>query len=52
MDAAERRIRAYEEMGDHRTGRKADNTATWWMMEELRKVGVEAEVADLAIPAR
>ena len=43
MNAAERRIRAYEEMGDHRTGREADDTTTWWMIEELRKVGVEAE---------
>ncbi len=43
MNDAERRIRAYEEMGDHRTGREADNHATWWMIEELRKVGVEAD---------
>ena len=50
MDAAERRIRAYEEMGDHRTGRKADNTATWWMMEDLGKVGVEAEAQTWRFP--
>lgn len=43
MNDAGRRIRAYEEMGDHRTGREADNTTTWWMIEELRKLGVEAE---------
>ncbi len=43
MNDAERRIRAYEEMGIHRTGREADNTTTWWMMEELREVGVEAD---------
>ena len=43
MNDAERRIRAYEKMGVHRTGRGADNTTTWWMMEELRRVGVEAE---------
>ena len=43
MNDAERRIRAYEEMGDHRTGREADNTTTWWMIEELRKIGVDAE---------
>ena len=42
MNDAERRIRAYEEMGDHRTGREADNRTSWWMIEELRKVGVEA----------
>ena len=39
----ERRIRAYEEMGVHRTGREADNTTTLWMMEELRQVGVDAD---------
>ncbi len=43
MNDAERRIRAYEEMGDHRTGREADNHATWWMTEELHKVGVDAD---------
>ncbi|MXX32721.1 MAG: hypothetical protein F4Z51_10980 [Chloroflexi bacterium] len=43
MNDAERRIRAYEEMGIHRTGREADHTTTWWMMEELRQVGVEAD---------
>ena len=43
MNDAERRIRAYEEMGIHRTGREADNTTTWWMVEELRQVGVEAD---------
>ena len=50
MNAAERRIRAYEQMGDHRTGREADNTATWWMVEELRKVGVEAEAQTWRFP--
>lgn len=43
MNDAERRIRAYEEMGIHRTGREADNHTTWWMIEELRKVGVDAD---------
>ena len=43
MNDAERRIRAYEEMGIHRTGREADDTTTWWMMEELRQVGVDAD---------
>lgn len=43
MNDAERRIRAYEEMGIHRTGREADNTTTWWMIEELRKIGVNAD---------
>ena len=43
MNDAERRIRAYEQMGDHRTGREADDTATQWMIEELHKVGVEAD---------
>ena len=43
MNDAERRIRAYEEMGDHRSGREADNHTTWWMTEELRNVGVHAD---------
>ncbi|MCY3568654.1 MAG: hypothetical protein OXH38_08500, partial [Chloroflexi bacterium] len=43
MNDAERRIRAYEEMGIHRSGREADSTTTWWMMEELRQVGVDAD---------
>ncbi|MCY3921197.1 MAG: hypothetical protein OXG27_02215 [Chloroflexi bacterium] len=43
MNDAERRIRAYEEMGIHRTGREADNHTTWWMIEELRTVGVDAD---------
>ena len=43
MNDAERRIRAYEEMGIHRTGREADNHTTSWMIEELRKVGVDAD---------
>ena len=43
MNDAERRIRAYEEMGDHRSGREADNHTTWWMTEELRNVGVQAD---------
>ncbi len=43
MHDSERRIRAYEEMGIHRTGRQADNRTTWWMIEELRKIGVDAD---------
>lgn len=43
MNAAERRIRAYEEMGIHRTGRTADNHTTFWMTEELFKLGVDAD---------
>ena len=43
MNDAERRIRAYEEMGIHRTGREADNATTSWMIEELRKIGVDAD---------
>ncbi len=43
MNDAERRIRAYEEMGIHRTGRQADNATTSWMIEELRQVGVDAD---------
>ena len=50
MNAAERRVRAYEEMGIHRTGREADDTTTWWMMEELGKVGVEADFQTWRFP--
>lgn len=50
MNDAERRIRAYEEMGIHRTGREADNHTTSWMIEELRKVGVEAEAQTWRLP--
>ncbi len=50
MNDAERRIRAYEEMGDHRTGREADDRATLWMMEELRNVGVEADFQTWRFP--
>ena len=50
MNDAERRIRAYEQMGDHRTGREADDTATGWMIEELYKVGVEAEAQTWRFP--
>ncbi len=47
---AERRIRAYEEMGIHRTGREADNATTWWMIEELKQVGVAAEAQTWRFP--
>ena len=50
MNDAERRIRAYEEMGIHRTGRKADTTTTWWMIEELGKLSVEAEAQTWRFP--
>ena len=40
--SAERRIREYEAMGDHRTGRDADQAATVWLQHELRRVAVEA----------
>lgn len=50
MNAAERRIRAYEQMGDHRTGRNGDDSATFWMLEELRQVGVEAEAQTWRFP--
>ncbi len=43
MNDAERRIRDYEEMGVHRSGREADQSTTHWMIEELRQVGVDAE---------
>ena len=50
MNDAERRIRAYEEMGDHRSGREADNVATDWMIAELAVVGVEAEAQTWRFP--
>ena len=50
MNAAERRIRTYEEMGDHRTGRHADNAATGWMIGELSSVGVHAEQQEWTFP--
>lgn len=50
MNDAERRIRAYEEMGDHRTGREADNAATDWMIAELAAVGVQAEPQEWTFP--
>lgn len=50
MNDAERRIRAYEEMGDHRTGRDADNAATDWMIAELAAVGVQAEPQEWTFP--
>ena len=50
MNDAERRIRAYEEMGIHRTGREADHSTTWWMIEELRELGVEAEAQTWRLP--
>lgn len=50
MQDAERRIRAYEEMGIHRTGREADNATTAWMIEELRRVGVAADAQTFRFP--
>ena len=50
MNAPERRIRSYEEMGDHRTGRDADNAATAWMVDELASVGVHAEPQEWTFP--
>lgn len=50
MNDAERRIRAYEEMGDHRTGREADNAATDWMIAELAAVGVQARPQEWTFP--
>ncbi len=50
MNEAERRICAYEGMGVHRTGREADSSATWWMMQELVKVGVDADRQTFRFP--
>ncbi len=42
MEAAERRIRAYEAMGWHRTGWEADDRAADWLIAELQAAGVDA----------
>ena len=42
MNAAERRIRAYEAMGWHRTGWEADDRAADWLITELQAAGVAA----------
>ena len=48
--AAERRIRAFEEMGIHRTGWKADNQTADWLIAELRSIGVEARAQPFRAP--
>ena len=47
---AERRIRAYERLGIHRTGWGADDAAAHWLAEELAAVGVEAQVEQFEFP--
>lgn len=47
---AERRIRAYEAMGWHRTGWEADDQAADWLIEELRAAGIEAEEQRFTAP--
>ena len=48
--AAERRIRAYETMGWHRTGWKADHEAADWLIDELRAAGIDARDQRFSAP--
>ena len=48
--AAERRIRAFEEMGWHRTGWEADNQAADWLIAELQAAGIEASAQPFRAP--
>ena len=47
---AERRIRAYERLGIHRTGWGTDDAAAHWLAEELAAIGVEAQVEQFEFP--
>ena len=50
---AERRIRAFEEMGQppwHRTGWEADNQAADWLIAELQTAGIEARAQPFRAP--
>ncbi len=46
----EERIRAFEEMGVHRTGWPADDQASRWLLGELRRAGITAERDRFAFP--
>ena len=47
---AERRIRAYERLGIHRTGWGADDAAADWLVEELAAIGVAGRVEEFEFP--
>ena len=47
---AERRIRAYERLGIHRTGWGADDAAAHWLVEELAAIGIEGQVEQFEFP--
>ena len=47
---AERRIRAYERLGIHRTGWGADDAAAHWLVEELAAIGIEGRVEEFEFP--
>lgn len=47
---AERRIRAYERLGIHRTGWGADDAAAHWLVEELAAIGIEGRVEQFEFP--
>ena len=47
---AERRIRAYERLGIHRTGWGADDAAADWLVEELAAIGIKGRVEQFEFP--
>ena len=50
LPTIERRIRAYESFGIHRTGWSGDDEAAAWMRDELAGAGVAAELERFAFP--
>ena len=50
LPTIERRIRAYESFGIHRTGWSGDDEAAAWMRDELATAGVDAELERFAFP--
>ena len=48
--AAERRIRAYEAMGWHRTGWKANHETADWLIDELQAAGIDARDQPFTAP--
>lgn len=46
----ERRIRAYESFGVHRTGWLGDDQAAGWMAGELSKLGIDAQLEHFLFP--
>lgn len=50
LPTIERRIRAYESFGIHRTGWPGDDEAAAWMRDELATAGIDAELERFAFP--